>query len=152
MADLAPLVRLPNLSSLSTLARSRECVCSVVINNDGRFVPRVDIQWEVLPRECEGICERELAILAVAAMSASTFRDPLDFVVAAGKVSALVSNPKSIAGLVFNGFTFEDPAVHDSMHGGWRAHSVVSRQCQHTLCTIGYIATFKHDLGKLKET
>lgn len=38
------------------------------------------------------------------------------------------------------------------MHGRWRAHSVVSRQCQHTMCTIGYIATFKHDLGKLKET
>jgi len=147
-----PLMRLPNLSSLSALTRPRECVFSVVITNDGRFVPRVDIQWEVLPRECEGICERELAILAVAAMSASTFRDSLNFVVSSGKVSALVPDAKGIAGLVFNAFTFEDPAVHASMHGRWRAHSVVSRQCQHTMCTIGYIATFKHDLGKLKET
>ena len=81
-------------------------------------------------------------------MSASTFRDSLNFVVSSGVVSALVPDAKGITGLVFNAFTFEDPAVHASMHGRWRAHSEVSRQCQHT----GYIATFKHDLGKLKET
>jgi hypothetical protein len=139
---------LPNLSSLSALERSGECVFSLVITNDGRVVPRVDVQWEVLPRECAGLCERELSILAAAAMAASSLRDPLDFVVSSGTASALVPTPSAIAGLVFNAFTFEDPSVHASMHGRWRAHSVVARQCQHRVCTIGYIATFKRDLAQ----
>jgi len=150
MAALRPLVRLPDLSSLSAPRRSRECVFSVAISKGDAL--RVDIEWKALPRECEGICERELALLAVAAMSASTFRDPLDLAISAGRVSATVSAAASIEGLEFRPFTFEDPAVHASMHGRWRASSAQKTRCGDTTCTVRHVVLFRHELGKLKFT
>jgi hypothetical protein len=132
--------------------RKVEAVFSLQIKNDGIRVPRVDLRWEYLPSQASGFTERQLALLAVEAMRASTFQDSLDFVLGDSSVSALVPGMSSIANLQFKDFYFENPAVHSLMHGRWTAASVESKNCGETRCSIGYIVTYRHDISKVKET
>lgn len=134
----------------SNLHGQRNAVFSLQVNNDGVHLPRVDVRWEVLPRGTEGIAERELSILAVNAMTNSTFAESLHFKMGRGSVSALVPSMSSISGLKFTDFTFESPAVHSSMHGRWIASSRETLQCGEMRCVIGYVVTYSHDLSKVK--
>jgi hypothetical protein len=128
----------------------RNAVFSLQVNNDGVHLPRIDVRWEVLPRGAEGIAERELSILAVNAMTNSTFAESLQFQLGKGSVSALVPSKSSIAGLKFMDFTFESPAVHASMHGRWIASSRETLRCGEMRCVIGYVVTYSHDINKVK--
>lgn len=141
---------LPPLYALSVNSLKRDAVFSLQVNNDGVHLPRIDVKWEVLPRGTEGIGERELSLLAVAAMSKSNFRHSLDFRLGDHTVSALVPSKATIAGLRFRGFTFESPAVHSSMHGRWTAASKETLKCGEMRCVIGYVVTYSHDLTKVK--
>lgn len=134
----------------SNLHSSKNAVFSLQVNNDGLHLPRIDVRWEVLPRGTEGIAERELSILAVNAMTNSTFGESLQFQIGRGNVSALVPSKASIAGLKFMDFTFESPAVHSSMHGRWVVSSKETLQCGEMRCVIGYVVTYSHDLSKVK--
>ena len=141
---------LPSLSGLSVNPYKRDAVFSIQVNNDGVHMPRIDVRWEVLPRGTEGMGERELSLLAVAAMSRSNFRHSLEFVMGGGSVSALVPSNGSIAGLTFLDFTFESAAVHSSMHGRWTASSRETLRCGEARCVVGYVVTYSHDLAKVK--
>jgi hypothetical protein len=128
----------------------RNAVFSLQVNNDGVHVPRVDVRWEVLPPGTDGIGERELAILAVNAMSRSTFKHSLHFELGKGNVSALMPKQGSIASLEFNDFSFDSPAVHSSMHGRWIAASKKTLMCGEMRCVTGYVVTYTHNMNKVK--
>lgn len=153
-----PLHRLSPGTSLTTLlrpTRGRDAVfslqiCSGAGNGDAR--PSVSLRWEVLPSGTEGIGARELALLAVDAMVASTFRLPLDFVLHEHAVRATLSEVHSdavrneIKCVQLSDFTFENDAAHTLLHGRWRTtESVATRERDARV-----VVTYRHDVGKLK--
>lgn len=148
MSHLPP-ARLPSLTSLGLRGGKLEAVFSLEIKNGGVFPARVNCRWEALPRGSDGIGARELSLIVVSAMQATNFSSPLSFVIRNDTVSALVPGDASLS-VEFKDFQFEHEAVHSSLHGKWAASSVRSIQCSETLCSIGQIATFSHDMDKVK--
>eukprot|EP00966_Prymnesium_polylepis_P302032 6978098-Prymnesium_polylepis.3 len=127
----------PPLHLLSSSSpRKIEAVFSLQVKNDGLHVPRVDLRWEYLPSEASGVSVRELSLLAVDALKASTFSSSLEFVLGSDTVSALVPRMGSISNLQFKDFSFENSAVHTLLHGRWTASYVESKQCGETRCSI----------------
>ena len=150
MLPLPPLHLLSQRSFIGSIVADSNAVFSLKVNNDGVHLPRVDVKWEVLPPGSDGIGERELSILAVYAMSRSTFQHSLDFKLGARSVSALVPRGASISALEFMDFSMDSPAVHTSMHGRWIASSRQTLSCGELRCVIGYTVTYTHDLSHLK--
>ena len=150
MSHLPP-VRLPSLPSLRLVWNVKlESVFSLEIKEGGVFPARVDCRWQALPRGSEGIGVRELSLIVVSALQATDFSFTLSFVIRNDTVSAPVPEDASLSVVGFKDFQFEHEAAHSSLHGKWKASSVRSIQCSETLRSIGQVATFSHDMEKLK--
>jgi len=147
---IPPLDRLPVSVILGSSRSSKYAVFTLHVKNDGIYAPRIDLKWEVLPSMADGISVRELSILAVAAMTASNFPHSLQFELTGETVSALVPKPSTVAGMQFSDFYFESRAVHQLLHGQWEVNYVESKNCGETRCSVGFIASFRHDLTKEK--
>ena len=152
---------LPDLSSLSLpsfaasfsspLSKSSACVFSLQLRNDGNFAPRINARWEVLPLggAHDNDFSNELALLASHALRQAKLGAELTFQEFEGTVSALLPDSANIAGLKLHDFATSDPGLNPTLQGRWTAAAVTTRHCDPTVCTLGYIATFKRDIAKL---
>mgnify|MGYP004150109211 FL=1 len=103
------------------------------------------MRWAALPWEAEGIGVRELALLAVHAMRASSFSRSLQLDTEQEYVRASfgAACPREIAALHFSDFHFEEKAAHASLHGKWRAGEARRRDCVFEI-------VYWHDMSKVK--